>query len=196
MNVNARCLLHLAFLFYLTDAIEEAAFEYLKRLLVNRLLRLLSRRAALALTALVGGAVAGGLLPIGNIIGLLVSIGIVIWTIYDIVQTIRNVIDGFRSGMYETFKRIACRSVDVSLLDCLDRRPECCKLAKDGISRMLKEWVRSLRPGWKRRGRGGHHQAHRIKNQIRRELAGPLAECCTMFGGFDYATTTKQAKRS
>lgn len=163
----------------LTDAIEEAAFEYLKRLLINRLLRLIAGRAALALAALVGGAVADGPLPIGDIIGLLISIGVAIWTIYDIVQTIRRIIDGFRSGMYETFKRIARQAVDAALLDCLDRRPQCCRLAKDGIHRILKEWVRSLQPGWKRRGGGGHHQAHRIKNQIRRELAGPLAECCT-----------------
>ena len=81
--------------------------------------------------------------------------------------------------MYETFKQIARQAVDAALLDCLDRKPQCCKLAKDGISRILKEWVRSLRPGWKRRGRGGHHQAHQIKNLIRRELAGPLADCCT-----------------
>lgn len=163
----------------LTDAIEEAAFEYLKRLLINRLLRLIGRRAAVALAVLVGGAVADGPLPIGDIMGLLISIGIAIWTIYDSVQTIRSVIDGFRAGMYETFKRIARQAVDAALLDCLDRKPQCCKLAKDGISRILKEWVRSLRPGWKRRGRGGHYQAHRIKNLIRRELAGPLADCCT-----------------
>jgi uncharacterized protein (DUF2062 family) len=67
----------------LTDAIEEAAFEYLKRLLLHRLLRLISRRAAVALAVLVGGAVADGPLPIGDIMGLLISIGIAIWTIAD-----------------------------------------------------------------------------------------------------------------
>ena len=163
----------------LTDAIEDAAFEYLKRLLINRLLKLIGRRVAVALAALVGGIIADGAWPIGDIIGFLISIGIAIWTIYDIVQTIHRVINGFRSGMYETFKRIARQSVDVARLDCLDRRPQCCELAKDGISRILTQWVSSLQPGWKVRGRGGHHQTLRIKNQIRRELAGPLAECCT-----------------
>ena len=163
----------------LTDAIEEVAFEYLKRLLINRLLKLVGRRSALALTALIGGTVVDSSSLIGNIIGILISIGIAIWTIYDVVQTIHSVIDGFRSGMYETFKRIARQAVDVALLDCLDRKPQCCQLSKGGLSRILKQWVRSLLPGWKRRGHGGHYQAHRIKNQIRSELAGPLAKCCT-----------------
>lgn len=163
----------------LTAAIEDAAFEYLKQLLINRLLRLIGRRAAIALGALLGGAVADGPLPIGDIIGLLVSIGVAIWTIYDIIQTIRSVIETFRTGMYQTFKRIARTAVESALLDCLDRKPECCRIAREGISRILKNWVRSLRPGWKRRGSGGHANAHRIRNQIRRELAAPLAECCT-----------------
>lgn len=164
----------------LTEAIEDAAFEYLKRLLINRLLRLIGRRAAAALAVLIGGAVADGPLPIGDIIGLLVSIGITIWTIYDIVYTIRSVIEAFRNGMYQTFKRIAQTAVEAALLDCLDRRPQCCQLAKDGISRILKNWVRNLRPGWKRRRRGGGHaEAHRLRNQIKRELAAPLVECCT-----------------
>lgn len=163
----------------LTEAIEDAAWDYFWRALRNRLIRLIGRRTALALGTLLAGIIVDGPLSIGDTIGLVISIGIVIWTIIDVINTIRYLLDTFRSGMLETFRRIARTSVHPSMFNCLDRKPECCQLAKDHTRRIVSQWARNLRPGWKRRGRGGHASAHRVRNQLRRELAGPLAECCT-----------------
>ena len=160
------------------EAIEDAAFEYLERKLIRVLLRLIGKRAAAALTALLVGIFADGPAPVGDIIGLLVSIGIAIWTIYDVIKTIREVIDGFRSGFFKTLKRMARMAVEAAYRDCIDSRPECCLKIKDLLRDLLMRWVRSLGPNWKRRPPGGHVLVHRQKNRLRESVTEVLKECC------------------
>jgi hypothetical protein len=166
----------------LTEAVEDAALEYLKGLLLNRLMKLLGRRAVIALGALVTGFLADSLLPASDIIGLVISIGIGIRTFWDMVKTIRNTIDRYKSGAWKGFINLpqrVLRELDSSLFDCLDRRPECCELFYRKVGNILLKWVQELEPGWKKKS--AWHAGvkfKQVKNDIKAQIAEPLRECC------------------
>ncbi|MTI86922.1 MAG: hypothetical protein FH748_03020 [Balneolaceae bacterium] len=167
----------------LTEAIENAAIEYLKGLLINRIMKLLGRRAALALATLLGGAIADGPLPIGDIIGLLISIGIAIWTLWDIAALVRKVVDAWRANIWDAMRNRLAQyllKIDPDIMDCLDEKPECCLLVIRKAGKILTDWVKGLRPGWKKGSalKAGAQFSKQFK-KIKKELADPLQECCS-----------------
>lgn len=166
----------------LTQAIESAAFEYLKGVLINRILKLLGKRITMALVALIGSAVADGPLPIGDIIGLIISIGIGLWTAWDLVALIKQVVNLWKEKIWDGFKRTLLKKligIDPNIMDCLDKKPECCLIVIQKAGKILKKWVKGLKPKWHKRSalvRGAKFS--KAMKEIKRELAGPLTECC------------------
>jgi hypothetical protein len=136
----------------LLKAVEQAAFSYLFGLLTNRISRLLGKRALAALVILVGAALADGPLPTGDIIGLVVTIGIAIRSFYDVIKTIKEIVEGFRNGIWQQFKRLPQQLLNASLRNCLDQKPECCELFQREVDKLLLQWVKELKPGWKKGG--------------------------------------------
>ena len=166
----------------LTEAVEDAALEYLKGLLLNRLIKLLGRRAAIALGALVTEFLTDGLLPGSDIIGLVISIGVGIWTFWDVLKTIKNTINRYKSGAWKSFRDLpkrVLRELEPSFFDCLDRKPECCVLFNQKVGSILLKWVQDLKPGWKKKS--AWHAGvkfKQVKNDIKRQIAEPLRKCC------------------
>jgi hypothetical protein len=164
----------------LLKAVEEAAFKYLMRLLINRIGRLLDKRIPAVLAVLIGAALADGLLLVGDIIGLIVAIGLGLWSAYDTVKTIEKVIQGFRNGMWQQFKKIPKWLLDTTLLDCVNRKPLCCELFQREVSELLVQWVEELKPGWKKGSPfAGSVRWRRMLRDIKSQIAGPLEEYCT-----------------
>lgn len=173
----------------LLKAVKRAAFRYLLGLLMNRVGKLLVgkrnlKRTLAALAALGGAALADRLLlPIGGLTGLVVAIGIVIWSLCDIVKTIKYVIERFRKGIGRAFKNLPQRLLDDPfLLDCVNRKPECCELFQREVSKLLVEWVKGLQPGWKGHAGGlGSREKKwdRMVEDIQQKIADPLRACCT-----------------
>ena len=112
----------------LLQAVEPAAFRYLTGYLINRVGKLLIKRALAALTVLIGAAFADGARFIGDITGLVFATGIAIWSLYDVFKVIRGDVDRFRSRIWQQFKRLPRQLLDDSLIACLNRKPECCEL--------------------------------------------------------------------
>jgi hypothetical protein len=164
----------------LLKAVEQAAFRYLLGLLINRVGKLLRKRALAVLVILVGAPLADGPLPIGDIIGLIVAVGIGLWCIYDVVKTIRDVLDRFRTGIWQMFKKLPQQLLDDFLLDCLNRKPECCDLFQREAGNLLFQWVKGLKPGWKKGSPiTGSTTWRQMQRDIKRRIAAPLRECCT-----------------
>lgn len=90
----------------LLKAVEKAAFMYLFGVLINRIGKLLAKRSLAVLVLLVGAIFVKEPLSIGAIIGLIVALGVGIWSVYDAVKTIRNVIEEFSNHMWQSFKRL------------------------------------------------------------------------------------------
>jgi hypothetical protein len=163
----------------LLKAVEQAAFKYLFGLLINRVGKLFGKRATAALVVLAGATFANELLPIADIIGLVVAIGITIWSIYDVVKTIRNVINGFRSGIWQSFKKLPLQLLDDFLIDCLNRKPECCDLFQREGNNLLLQWVNLLKPGWKKGGSfTGSIKWRKMQREIKGNITDLLEECC------------------
>ncbi|MCH8292016.1 hypothetical protein IH992_13060 [Candidatus Poribacteria bacterium] len=165
----------------LFKAVERAAFLYLFGVLINRVGKLLGKRV-LAASVVLGIAVLGNQwVPIGVIIGLAVAIGIMIQGLYDTAKTTRTVIEKFRSGWWQMFKRLPQQLLNDFFLDCLNRNPECCELFQREVDNMLVEWVKGLKPGWKKKlGHGGVlKEWRRMQSNIKRRIAGLLRKCCT-----------------
>ena len=163
----------------LLKAVEKAAFMYLFGVLINRIGKLLAKRSLAVLALLVGAAFAKEPLPIGAIIGLIVALGVGIWSSYDAVKTMRNVIKEFSNHMWQSFKRLPRRLLNQSLLDCLNRKPECCELFQSEVSKLLAEWVKGLKPGWKK----GNPLTSSLKwrqmqRDIKRKITDSLKKCC------------------
>jgi hypothetical protein len=131
------------------------------------------------LALLVGAAFVKELLPISAIIGLIVAFGVGIWSIYDAIKTMRNVIEEFSNHIWQSFKRLPRRLLNQSFLDCLNRKPECCELFQREVSKLLVEWVKGLKPGWKK----GNPLISSLKwrqmqRNIKRKINTSLGECC------------------
>ncbi|MBI1922930.1 hypothetical protein HYR99_01635 [Candidatus Poribacteria bacterium] len=164
----------------LLKAVEQAAFQYLFGVLMNRVGKLLGKRALVALVVLVGAVLVDRWMPMGGIIGLAVAIGIAIWSFYDAVKTARNVIEKFRRGWWQIFKRLPRQLLDDFFLDCLNRKPECCELFQREVSQLLMEWVKGLKPGWKKGSPFiGSLKWHQMQKDIKRRITDQLKECCT-----------------
>jgi len=164
----------------LLKAVEKAAFMYLMRLLINRIGRLVGKRIPAVLAVLIGAALADGSLLVGDIIGLVVAIGLGIWSAYDTIKTIEKTIKGFRNGMWQQFKKIPEWLLDATFLDCLNRKPLCCGLFQREVSALLVQWVEELKPGWKKGSPfAGSVKWRRMLRDIKSQIAGPLEECCT-----------------
>ena len=164
----------------LLQAIEGAAFRYLFGLLINRVGKLLGKRALVALIALAGIALANALFPIrAVVIGGVIVLGIGIWNVHDTVKTVRNVIEEFRTRVWQSFKKLPHRLLDQSLLDCLTRKPECCELFQREVDRLLVKWVKTLKPGWKQGDPWTSSLKWRqMQRSIKREITDSLRECC------------------
>ena len=163
----------------LLEAVEGAAFKYLFGVLINRVGKLLVKRTLAALVVLIVGFLAAKWIPIGDILGLAIATGIAIWSYYDAVKIVRNVIEKFRTGWWQLFKWMPQRLLDDFFLDCLNRKPQCCELFQREVDNLLVEWVNGLKPGWK----GGSPFIGSVKwRQIQRDIkwriADQLSECC------------------
>lgn len=167
----------------ISKAVENAALEYLKGLLISRVTKLLGKRLALALATLLGGALADGPLPIGDIVGLLISIGIGIWTLWDVKKLIEKLVDAWKQNMWDAMIKWLSKTllkVDPNIMDCIDKKPECCLLVIQKAGKILTDWVKGLKPGWKKKSpmKAGIEFSKQFK-KIKKELAGPLQECCS-----------------
>lgn len=157
------------------EAIEDALWTYFWKKLQWMLIKLVGKRVALALAVFLGAAIADGPLPVGDIIGAIVALGIGLWTAWDIFQTIREAVEVFRNrrGVYRSLELIAKTAIDRAFKDCLDNDPECCEIIRKKIKEMMDEWVKRLRPGWKKRG-----EARKQRKKIRDAITPILRECC------------------
>jgi len=166
----------------LLQAVEQAAFRYLFGVLLNRVGKLLGKRVLAVLFVLAGATLANRFLPISAIIGLVTALGLGIWSMYDTVKTVERVIEEFRERMWQSFKRLPQRLLDQSLLDCLDRKPECCELFQREVDKLLVERVKELKPGWKEGNPWTSSLMWRqMQRDIKREITDALSECCKEF---------------
>lgn len=163
----------------LLKAVEAAALRYLARLLINRIGKHIGKRAIGALITFLLAALADGPSPVGDVIGLLIAIGVGIWSLYEAATMMYDIVSGFRDGIWQSFKKIPEHVLDAPMFDCLDRKERCCQLFQAEIQRLLDDALNSLRPGWKQKSpwTGGLRWRQIVKD-MKNALKGPLAECC------------------
>jgi hypothetical protein len=163
----------------LLKAIEPAAFRYLAGVLINRVGILLAKRGLLVLAVLGGTALAEGISPMVDITGWIVVIGVGIWSYLDITKTIRATIEKFRNGIWSQFKGLAHQLLDAAYFDCLNQKPECCELFQREVGTLLLQWVKSLKPGWKKGNPiSGSVTWRQMRRDIKRKIDAPLRKCC------------------
>jgi hypothetical protein len=165
----------------LLKAVKRVAFRYLFGVLLNRVSKLLAKRALAVLVVLAVAALTKELLPIGSLIGWIIALGIGVWSIYDVQKTIREISKKFQRGWQRMFNRLPQQLLDDFLLDCLNRKPECCEFFQREVSKLLLAWVKSLKPGWKKNlGTGGVLREWRqLVQDIKQQISGPLRRCCS-----------------
>ncbi|MBI1925175.1 hypothetical protein HYR99_13115 [Candidatus Poribacteria bacterium] len=166
----------------LAEAVEDAAFEYLKGLLINRLLRLLGRRVTIVLGLLAAVTLVDNLLPFGALIGFALSIGVGIWIFGEVFVTIKRTIDQYKRGAWRSFRNLPqriLRELDPSFFNCLDGKTECCDLFNRQVGSKLLEWVKGLQPGWKQKSAwDAGVKFKKVKNDIKQQIIEPLRKCC------------------
>ncbi len=163
----------------LLQAVEPAAFRYLAGYLINRIGTLLVKRFLVAFAVYFAYVLVDQTQSIGDLTGLIIGIGIAIWSIYDLFKVIRRNVDRFRSRIWQQFKRLPQQLLDDSLIDCLNRKPECCELFQREVSNLLQEWVNNLKPGWKKRGPvSASIRWRQMERDIKRQITDQLRECC------------------